>query len=117
MIAAPVFATTVRTIECRISRQSHEESIAPSGTATSFVDEISHRRCVALFATGAGLLHTDEAGRTNADQPSTSANTYRSVNVACHSNRYQYDPFYSNSHNGTHRVDHTSAVHIFADPI
>ena len=117
LIAAPVFTTTVRTIECRISRQSHEESIAPSGTVAQFIEDINHRHCVALFAIGGGLLHTDYTGRNNADQPSTGANTHRSVNVAGRSNRYQYDPFYSNSHNGTHRVGHTSAVHIFADPI
>ena len=80
LIAAPVFATTVRTIECRISRQSHEESIALSGTVAQFIEDINHRRCVAPFAIGAGLLHTDYTGRNNADQPSTSGNTYRSVN-------------------------------------
>ncbi len=92
MIAAPVFATTVRTIECRISRQSHEESIAPSGTVAQFIEDINHRHCVALFAIGGGLLHTDYTGRNNADQPSTGANTYRSVNDLGCSNRYQYDP-------------------------
>ena len=39
-----------------------------------------------------------KAGRNNSDQPSAGANTHRSVNVAGRSNRYQYDPFYSNSH-------------------
>ena len=116
-MVASVLVPTVRTIEYRIWRQSYEKSITLSWTVAQFIEDINHRRCVALFAIVAGILRTDEAGRTNSDQPSTGANTHRSVNVAGRSNRYQYDPFYSNSHNGTHRAGHTSAVHIFADPI
>ena len=97
-MVASVLVPTVRTIEYRIWRQSYEKSITLSWTVAQFIEDINHRRCVALFAIVAGILRTNRAGRSNSDQPSAGANTHRSVNVAGHFNRYHYDPFYSNSH-------------------